>query len=49
MALLSGSGATVFGVFPDKTSAARACELFSGEPQNRVFLVETCVEPLGFQ
>src|SRR5574338_1549681 len=44
MALLSGSGATLFGVFSDKTSAARAYELFRGEPQYRVFLVETCTE-----
>ncbi len=46
MALLSGSGATVFGVFPDKPSAARAYESFGREPQYKLFLTETCTEPL---
>jgi 4-diphosphocytidyl-2-C-methyl-D-erythritol kinase len=46
MALLSGSGATVFGVFRDRARASQATALFGREPGRRVFLVETCRQPL---
>jgi 4-diphosphocytidyl-2-C-methyl-D-erythritol kinase len=45
MALLSGSGATVFGVFRDEASAAQARALL-GDAGRKVFLVETCRQPL---
>ncbi len=40
-ALLSGSGATVFGVFSDKADAQRAQETFLSEPRFKVFMVES--------
>jgi 4-diphosphocytidyl-2-C-methyl-D-erythritol kinase len=49
MALLSGSGATVFGIFSDKPAAAQAYELFARDPQYKIFLVETCAEALTVQ
>lgn len=47
MALLSGSGATVFGVFRDKARASQAQEAFSREQSHKVYLVETCGQPLA--
>jgi 4-diphosphocytidyl-2-C-methyl-D-erythritol kinase len=46
MALLSGSGATVFGVFNDGARASQARVLFARDPGRKVFLVETCRHPL---
>jgi 4-diphosphocytidyl-2C-methyl-D-erythritol kinase len=43
--LLSGSGATVFGVFRDEASAAQARALLD-DAGRKVFLVETCRQPL---
>jgi 4-diphosphocytidyl-2-C-methyl-D-erythritol kinase len=40
-ALLSGSGATVFGVFRDETKARQAQVLFMNEPQFKVFVAQT--------
>lgn len=48
-ALLSGSGATVFGIFADEAGARRAQAAFSGEPQLAVFVVPTCSGPLPLQ
>jgi 4-diphosphocytidyl-2-C-methyl-D-erythritol kinase len=42
IALLSGSGATVFGVFRDETSARRAHASFLNEQVFKVFIAETC-------
>ncbi len=41
-ALLSGSGATVFGVFRGEAEARHAQASFSGEPHFRVFTAATC-------
>ena len=49
MALLSGSGATVFGVFRDQQRAAQAQALFGRDQRHKVFLVETCRQPLVCQ
>jgi 4-diphosphocytidyl-2-C-methyl-D-erythritol kinase len=46
MALLSGSGATVFGIFRDHARASRARAVFSRDQRCKVFLVETCRQPL---
>ena len=46
VALLSGSGATVFGVFRDNARASQAHEAFSRERSYKVYLVETCGQPL---
>ena len=46
MALLSGSGATVFGIFRDQARASRAQAVFSRDQRCKVFLVETCRQPL---
>ncbi len=40
-ALLSGSGATVFGVFHDETTARQAQNSFQAEPQFKVFVTST--------
>lgn len=40
-ALLSGSGATVFGVFRDEAKARQAQVVFQSEPQFKVFVAET--------
>lgn len=40
-ALLSGSGATVFGVFRDEAKARQAQALFMNEPQFKVFVAQT--------
>ena len=45
-ALLSGSGATVFGVFPDEAGAQRARARFQTQPQLKVFAVSACSVPL---
>ncbi|MCX5724068.1 MAG: 4-(cytidine 5'-diphospho)-2-C-methyl-D-erythritol kinase [Nitrospirae bacterium] len=49
IALLSGSGATVFGIFADEAGARRAQATFAGEPQWAVFVVPTCSGPLLLQ
>ena len=48
IALLSGSGATVFGVFADEASARLAQAQFVGENLMNVFVVSTCSGPLGW-
>jgi 4-diphosphocytidyl-2-C-methyl-D-erythritol kinase len=45
-ALLSGSGATVFGVFEDEQGASRAAMSFQTEPQLKVFAVPAESRPL---
>lgn len=40
-ALLSGSGATVFGIFLDEAKARQAQDLFLTEPQFKVFVAQT--------
>jgi 4-diphosphocytidyl-2-C-methyl-D-erythritol kinase len=42
LALLSGSGATMFGIFHDYRLAARAQETFGRDRRHKVYLVETC-------
>jgi 4-diphosphocytidyl-2-C-methyl-D-erythritol kinase len=53
IALLSGSGATVFGVFPDEARARLAQAKFASESMSesmmKVFVVPTCVGPLGWR
>jgi 4-diphosphocytidyl-2-C-methyl-D-erythritol kinase len=49
IALLSGSGATVFGVFPDEARARLAQAKFASESMMKVFVVPTCVGPLGWR
>lgn len=44
-ALLSGSGATVFGVFTDETSARQAQSSFRSEPHLKVYAVSTSSDP----
>lgn len=46
VALLSGSGATVFGVFPTEAKAKQAMNRFSIYPQYKVFAVSADVSPL---
>jgi 4-diphosphocytidyl-2-C-methyl-D-erythritol kinase len=46
LALLSGSGATVFGVFMNKEVARQAQLHFSGDKRLKVFVVPTCSGPL---
>ncbi len=46
MALLSGSGATVFGLFADEAGARRAAAHFSPDNRLKVFAVSTCSGPL---
>lgn len=46
-ALLSGSGATVFGVFRDEVGASRACAALSTTRGWRVFAVPTRIAPLA--
>ena len=43
-ALLSGSGATVFGVFPDEATARQAQNGFRAEPQFKVFVTSTALD-----
>lgn len=47
VALLSGSGATVFGVFRDEARAKHAQAHFQHKPQCRVFVVPTASGPLS--
>jgi len=49
IALLSGSGATVFGVFANETSARLAKAQFASENLMHVFVVPTCSDPLGWR
>ena len=46
LALLSGSGATVFGVFKDEEAARGAAAQFVGDQQLKTFVVRTCSGPL---
>lgn len=45
MSLLSGSGATVFGIFRDKDLASRAHEALAADGRHAVYMVETCARP----
>ncbi len=49
VALLSGSGATVFGVFPDEAKAQQACAHYQNNPRFKVFAVPTRTGPLNCQ
>ena len=49
IALLSGSGATVFGVFADEARARLAKSQFVSENLMNVFVAPTCSGPLGWQ
>ncbi len=49
IALLSGSGATVFGVFADEAAARLAQATFAGEQGMALFVVPTCSGPLLVQ
>jgi 4-diphosphocytidyl-2-C-methyl-D-erythritol kinase len=46
VALLSGSGATVFGVFPAESRALKAGAAFQTDPTLKVFAVPACSGPL---
>lgn len=46
IALLSGSGATVFGLFSSEAGARRAAERFVGQRQLKSYVVPTCCGPL---
>ena len=46
IALLSGSGATVFGLFSDQGQAHRAAAVFQPDGRQKVFVVPTCSGPL---
>ncbi|MEC4891352.1 MAG: 4-(cytidine 5'-diphospho)-2-C-methyl-D-erythritol kinase [Nitrospira sp.] len=47
IALLSGSGATVFGVFRDEAGAQQAVACFQPRRELKVFAVPACSGPLG--
>lgn len=49
LALLSGSGATVFGVFQDEAVATNAARRFQGRSELKVFAVPTCSGPLRLE
>jgi len=49
IALLSGSGATVFGLFRDELAAQRARAHFTGDKLLKAFVVPTCSNPLTVQ
>src|SRR5437016_5699440 len=49
IALLSGSGATVFGVFGDEARARLAQAQFASENLMNVFVAPTCSGPLGWR
>ena len=49
IALLSGSGATVFGVFADEARARLAQAQFASEDLINVFVVPTCSGPLAWR
>jgi len=46
LALLSGSGATVFGVYPSEAAARAAAAQFTPQRGLKVFVVSTCSGPL---
>ncbi len=47
MALLSGSGATVFGLFQEEATARKTQTHFAGQQSFKVFVVPTCSSPLA--
>jgi 4-diphosphocytidyl-2-C-methyl-D-erythritol kinase len=49
IALLSGSGATVFGVFADEARARLGQAQFVSENSMSVFVAPTCSGPLGWR
>ncbi|MBA5865725.1 MAG: 4-(cytidine 5'-diphospho)-2-C-methyl-D-erythritol kinase [Nitrospira sp. CR1.3] len=49
IALLSGSGATVFGLFRDELAAQRAKAHFADDKLLKIFVVPTCSNPLTVQ
>jgi 4-diphosphocytidyl-2-C-methyl-D-erythritol kinase len=49
LALLSGSGATVFGLFHDEAMSRQAQAQFAHEKQLKVFVVPTCSGPLALR
>jgi 4-diphosphocytidyl-2-C-methyl-D-erythritol kinase len=49
IALLSGSGATVFGVFTNEARARQAQAQFANENSMTAFVVSTCSGPLGWR
>lgn len=49
IALLSGSGATVFGLFPDESTALHAQIRFSAQKRLKVFVVPTCSGALSLR
>ncbi len=49
IALLSGSGATVFGLFADEACARLAQTQFANERTLKVFVAPTCSGPLGWR
>lgn len=49
IALLSGSGATVFGVFADEARARHAQAQFATEKSMNVFIIPTCSGPLAWR
>jgi 4-diphosphocytidyl-2-C-methyl-D-erythritol kinase len=46
LALLSGSGATVFGLFSEESAAHLAGAQLKVNPELKVFVVPTCLGPL---
>ncbi len=46
VALLSGSGATMFGVFPDQAGAERAAAVFARDPTMKAYAVPTAGAPV---
>ena len=46
VALLSGSGATMFGVFPDRAGAERAAAVFARDPNMKAYAVPTAGAPV---
>ena len=49
LALLSGSGATVFGLFREEAGARQAAASFLGRSEFNVFITQTSVEPLRME
>jgi 4-diphosphocytidyl-2-C-methyl-D-erythritol kinase len=46
IALLSGSGATVFGLFDEESAACHARDHLKGNQELQVFIVPTCSGPM---